>query len=265
VKHKEGVLVQGHRGARAVRPENTLAAFQYALEIGVDVLELDLGVTRDGVLVVSHDPYISDGRAPDHGMNPGGRGTMIRSLTRNEAPAIPTLEEVFELVKASTLPAAREVWLNIETKSFRDMTFDDHPVGPSEFARLWLEVVSKHRMLDRSILQSFDWRTLIAARALEPRIVISVLTEDPTENLVATADALRPEWISPRWDMPNVTKATVDRLHQSGVQVAVWTPNACHAWDSLIAMGVDSIITDDPAALLAHLGSSPANRPSHQL
>ena len=90
MKNKAGVLVQGHRGARAVRPENTLAAFQYALEIGVDVLELDLGVTRDGVLLVSHDPYISDGRAPNHGMNPGGRGTMIRSLTRNEAPAIPT-------------------------------------------------------------------------------------------------------------------------------------------------------------------------------
>src|SRR5262245_21715967 len=54
----ESVLVQGHRGARSRRPENTLSAFAYALEIGVDVLELDLAVTRDGVLVVSHDPYL---------------------------------------------------------------------------------------------------------------------------------------------------------------------------------------------------------------
>ena len=232
-----------------MRPENTLAAFQYALEIGVDVLELDLAVTHDGVLVVSHAPHVN--------------GTLIRSLTRSEAPAIPTLEDVFEMVKASRLPAARTVWFNIETKSFRDVTFDDHPVPPSEFARLWLEAVTKQGMLDRSILQSFDWRTLIAAKALEPGIVISVLTEDPTEDLVATASALRPAWISPRWDMPNVTKAAVDRLHQCGVQVAVWTPNTCEAWDSLIAIAVDSIITDDPAALLAHLGS-PANRPSHQ-
>ena len=58
----EPVLVQGHRGARAHRPENTLPAFEYALEIGVDVLELDLAVTRDGVLVVSHDPYVEHAR-----------------------------------------------------------------------------------------------------------------------------------------------------------------------------------------------------------
>ena len=258
MKHHERILIQGHRGARAVRPENTLAGFEYALEVGVDVLELDLAVTRDGVLVVSHAPYIDYERyTAIHSTNPGGRGRLIRSLTRSELrdTTIPTLEEVFQMVKASRLPAAREVRFNIETKSFRDTTLDDHPLPPSEFARLWLDVVMKHGMLERSILQSFDWRTLIAAKALDEGIVISILTEDPSEDLVATAAALRPEWISPRWDMPNVTKNAVDRLHQRGVRIVVWTPNEPMAWDLLIGMGVDSIITDDPAALIFHLSS----------
>ena len=95
---------------------------------------------------------------------------------------------------------------NVETKSFRDIALNDYPVPPSEFARMWLDCVAVHGMLERSILQSFDWRTLIAAKAIEPRVAISVLTEDPKEDLVATAVALRPEWMSPRWDMPNVTR-----------------------------------------------------------
>lgn len=246
----ESVLVQGHRGARAHRPENTLPAFEYALEIGVDVLELDLAVTRDGVLVVSHDPYVGEARS------------AIRSLTLDEVKrfdcGLPTLTEVFQMVSQSRLPAAGRVRFNIETKSFRDTALNDYPLPPSEFARMWLGCVAVHGMLERSILQSFDWRTLIAAKALERRVAISVLTEDPGEDLVATAIALRPEWISPRWDMPNVIKTAVDRLHERGVRIAPWTANAVSAWAHLISIGVDSIITDDPAALLAHLGRLPA-------
>ena len=149
--------------------------------------------------------------------------------------------------------------LNIETKSFRDTALNDYPVPPSEFARMWLDCVAAHRMLERSILQSFDWRTLIAAKAIEPRVTIAVLTEDPKEDLVATAVTLRPEWMSPRWDMANVNRTAVDRLHQRGVRVAAWTPNDASAWTHLVSIGVDSIITDDPAALLAHLGRPKAS------
>jgi len=248
----ESVLVQGHRGARARRPENTLAAFDYALEVGVDVLELDLAITSDGVLVVSHDPHV------------GEAGSAIRALTFDEVKqfncALPSLADVFQMVTESPLPAAGRVRFNIETKSFRDTALNDYPVPPSEFARMWLDSVAAHGMLERSILQSFDWRTLIAAKAIEPRVAIAVLTEDPKEDLVATAIALRPEWMSPRWDMPNVTRAAVDRLHERGVRIAPWTPNEASAWTHLVSIGVDSIITDDPAALLAHLGRPKAAR-----
>lgn len=190
----ESVLVQGHRGARAHRPENTLSAFEYALEIGVDVLELDLAVTCDGVLVVSHDPYLNHAR--DQSIVPrasGERRSAIRALTFDEVKqfdcAVPALSEVFQMVTESSLPAARHVRFNIETKSFRDIALNDYPVRPSEFARMWLDCVAAHGMLERSILQSFDWRTLIAAKAIEPRVAIAVLTEDAREDLVATATA----------------------------------------------------------------------------
>jgi glycerophosphoryl diester phosphodiesterase len=256
----EPVLVQGHRGARAHRRENTLPAFEYALEIGVDVLELDLAVTRDGVLVVSHDPYVEHARCQPIGALKESRESRsaIRTLTLDEVKqfdcGLPTLAEVFQMVTESPLPTARRVMFNVETKSFRDTVLNDYPVPPSEFARMWLDCVAAHGMLERSILQSFDWRTLIAAKALEPRVAIAVLTEDPKEDLVATAIALRPEWMSPRWDMPNVTRTAVDQLHELGVRMAAWTPNEASAWTLLVSIGVDSIITDDPAALLAHLG-----------
>src|SRR5262245_31517689 len=162
----ESVLVQGHRGARAHRPENTLPAFEYALEIGVDVLELDLAITRDGVLVVSHDPYVDPARCQP--VAPGASGdsrSAIRALTLDEVKqfdcGLPTLAEVFQMVTESPLPAAGRVRFNIETKSFRDTALNDYPVPPSEFAQRWLDCVVAHGMLERSILQSFDWRTLI--------------------------------------------------------------------------------------------------------
>lgn len=256
----EPVLVQGHRGARARRRENTLPAFEYALEIGVDVLELDLAVRRDGVLIVSHDPYVEHTRCQPIGAarSSGESRFAIRALTLDEVKQLdcelPTLADVFHLVAESPLPTARRVRFNIETKSFRDIALNDYPVSPSQFARMWLDCVTAHGMLERSILQSFDWRTLIAAKTLEPRVAIAVLTEDPKDDLVATAMTLRPEWMSPRWDMPNVTRTAVDRLHEIGVRMATWTPNEASAWTHLVSMGVDSIITDDPAALLAHLG-----------
>src|SRR5262245_6446495 len=121
----EPVLVQGHRGARAHRPENTLPAFAYALEIGVDVLELDLAVTRDGVLIVSHDPYVDDARCRPIGVPTAGGASRseIRSLTLDEVKrfdcghtTMPTLAEVFQMVTESPLPAAKHVRFNIETK-----------------------------------------------------------------------------------------------------------------------------------------------------
>src|SRR5437868_4452529 len=189
------IQVHGHRGARAVRPENTIPAFEYAIEAGVDVLEMDVAVTKDNVLVISHDPHIN--REICQGPHVG---VAIRELTlaklrdydcgtlknphfpkQQPVPGtrIPTLDEVLSLGSKSA------VQFNIETKSF-----PDHPEltpPPDIFAMLMLEVIRKHQLESRCIIQSFDFRTLRAMKTLAPHIRLAALWEGKPRPFVDIA------------------------------------------------------------------------------
>ncbi len=253
------IAVHGHRGARALRPENTLPAFEYAIAAGVDVLELDLAVTRDNVLVVSHDPR----------MNPaicqGPQGTrVIREMTLVElrrwdcgalrnpqfplqqtvaGTRVPTLDEVFALAPRGTFG------FNIETKSF-----PNEPAltpAPEEFARMLAETVRRHKLESRVIVQSFDFRTLLAMKKIAPELKLSALYGVGAFDFVAVAREAGASIVSPEYR--TVTPEKVRAAHKAGLQVVPWTANAPADWDRLIAAGVDAIITDDPAALIAHL------------
>jgi glycerophosphoryl diester phosphodiesterase len=189
--------LQGHRGARGLAPENTLAGFHKALEIGVSTLELDLGLTRDGVLVVSHDPVLN----PDVVRGPDGQwlaapGPAINTLTLPElkrydvgrldprsryaqqwsqqAPVdgegIPTLAEVVALARAS----GRNVRLNAETKLRPDRPAD--APAPETFARAVVDFWRAERLEAIATVQSFDWRTLVEIRRLAPEIRTACLT-----------------------------------------------------------------------------------------
>ncbi len=255
------ILVHGHRGARAMRPENTLPAFAYALQVGVDVLELDVAVTKDNVLVVSHDPTLSavicTGPTP---------GTSIRDLTLEElrqydcggrknpgfpkqqsvpGTRVPTLDEVL------TLGAPSKVEFNIETKIFRDKP--QYTPEPEEFARMLLAAIRKHHLEARVIVQSFDFRTLHAMKKLAPEIRLSALYMGPPKDFVKIADEAGAQIVSPHYTL--VTKDQVDASHKAGLQVVPWTANTAKDWDRLIDAGVDAIISDDPAELIAHLKS----------
>jgi len=186
--------LQGHRGARGLAPENTLAGFRIALELGVTTLETDLAVTRDDVLVLSHDPSLN----PDLVRGPDGKwidppGPAIRSLTLAELkrydvgrlnpasryaqqyPAqkpqdgerIPTLAELYAL-------AGPTVRFNIETKL--DPAKPGETAPPDHFARLTIEAIRAARAESRTTIQSFDWRTLLSARKLAPEIDTACLT-----------------------------------------------------------------------------------------
>ncbi|MDD4004460.1 MAG: glycerophosphodiester phosphodiesterase [Elusimicrobiaceae bacterium] len=262
--------VQGHRGCRAVMPENTLAAFNEALRLGVDVLETDMQVTKDNAIVLAHDSYIN----PERCLGPGGEKPEpempFRSLTLEQVKRydcgslpnplfpgqasrpgekIPALEELFELVKTSTYPAAARVRFNIETKISPGEP--ELTPSPESFAALVLALVRRYGYEDRVILQSFDKRTLLAMKKLEPRIRTAMLTDGNNLPFAAVAKAIGAEIISP--DAGWITPADIVDLHAAGVQVAPWTVNEPAGWDLLIKYGVDAIITDDPAGLVAHL------------
>ncbi len=254
------IQVHGHRGARAVRPENTLPAFEYAISIGVDVLELDMSLTKDDQLVVSHDPRMN--RKICKG--PEGE-TVIRLLTLEQVKQwdcgalqnpefpkqqtvpgtrVPTLDEVFALAPKGSFH------FNIETKM--DEKHPEQAPPPDLFAKLVVEAVRKHKLEKRVMVQSFDFRTLREIRKIAPEIRLSALYGGlPKDFVEISKEAANAEIVSPHYLL--VTEGKVKKAHEAGIQVVPWTPNSEGAWDRLISDKVDAIITDDPASLIEHL------------
>ncbi len=190
--------LQGHRGARGLAPENTLPAFAAALTIGVSTLELDTAITKDGVVVVSHDARLN----PDITRGADGRwlsGTTraVRDLTlddlrhfdvgrikpgskysyrfpdqkRMDGVYMPTLAQVFQLVRRA---GNNDVRFNIEIKT--SPLKPDDTLAPEDFAKALLELIEHQGMSSRVIIQSFDWRALKAVQALAPKIPTSYLS-----------------------------------------------------------------------------------------
>jgi glycerophosphoryl diester phosphodiesterase len=186
-----GFDLEAHRGGRGLRPENTLASFGNALQLGVTTLELDTGVTRDGIVVVSHERRISSLECHDTGANhyvgklvheltyaqirtldcgtrhPADPATDPFVATQQAVPGthMPKLAQVFALARRY---GAQDVQFNIETKI--DPTNPGDTVGPDTFARKVIEQIRKAKVTKQSLLQSFDWRTLKVARSVSPSL-----------------------------------------------------------------------------------------------
>lgn len=252
-------LVHGHRGARAVLPENTIPAFEYAIEAGVDVLELDLAVTKDNVLVVSHDPMLNTALCKDAPEKKPIReltlaelkgydcGALKNPLYPKQKPvpgtSIPTLEEVFALARRGKFD------FNIETKIFARQP--QLTPSPEVFVKLILVAVKRHGLERRVILQSFDFRTLHAMKKAAPGIRLAALFEGTPRSFVEMAKEAGAGIVSPHYSL--VTKEKVEEAHQAGLRVIPWTPNTLAEWQRMVDCGADEIITDDPAELISFL------------
>lgn len=254
------ILVHGHRGARAVLPENTIPAFEYAIAAGADMLELDLAVTKDDVLVVSHDPVVNRKICA----GPEGE-TRIRFLTLAEVKAfdcgaranpefpkqkaapgtrIPTLDEVLALAPTG------KFGFNIETKI--DAKKPELSTDPAAYAKLLVDAIRKFKLESRVQVQSFDFRTLKEVHAIAPEMKLCALYGGLPKDLVKISkEAGGVPVVAPHHML--VTKGKVKSAHKAGLKVVPWTVNTPGAWDKMIRAGVDEIITDDPAALIAHL------------
>ncbi|NNU43838.1 glycerophosphodiester phosphodiesterase [Ramlibacter montanisoli] len=285
--------LQGHRGARGLAPENTLPAFERALAIGVSTLELDIGVTADGVVVVSHDPALSPAFVRDaSGKWLPARGPLLKDLSLRELqqydvgridPAnpyartfatqqpvdgarIPTLAQVFDLVRTR---GARHVRFNIETKLSPQQPQDT--VSAEAMTDALLQVVRDAGMRERVSIQSFDWRTLQRVQQREPGIPtvylsIQTANTDNTKDGTWTAGLrLADHGSMPRmvkaaggkvW-APNqgaLTQALVREAQALGLQVIPWTVNNPADMDRIVGWGVDGLITDYPDRLREVLG-----------
>ena len=206
--------LQGHRGARGLAPENTLAAFSVALSVGVTTLETDLALTSDNVLVLSHDPRLTAALTRDaDGRWLGEDGALIFSMKRDDllrydvgrlnpvhsyaaswteqVPAdgqrIPTLKQLFDLARDARTPGDRPVSFNIETKVTPGNS--GQTPEPEHFARVVVDAIRAERMGDRVTVQSFDWRTLLEIRKLAPDLQTSCLTIDSSSMNTIAVDA----------------------------------------------------------------------------
>lgn len=283
--------LQGHRGTRGNAPENTLPAFERALEIGVTTLELDIGVTADGVLVVSHDPYLNPAITRDAAGQwlQGSKGPLIKTLTfaqlqtydvgrinpdtpyaktfnlqqPRDGTRIPALSALFDRVKALRADAVR---FNIETKI--NPAQPEDTVKPDEMTRALLKVVREAGMTGRVAIQSFDWRTLRLVQQLEPSIPTVYLTiQTPNNDNLQTGEwtaglkfadhGSAPKMVKASggaiWS-PNagaVTESLVKEAQSLGLKVMPWTINNPADMERMIGWGVDGIITDYPDRLRA--------------
>jgi len=245
--------VHGHRGAAGLAPENTLAAFRKAIALGIDALEMDLHVTRDGAVVVIHDETLD--RTTD------GRGNIadltLEEVKRRDAggkfgPAfrgerIPTLREVIELVKTSGNTRIR---LDLEIK------FGEGQEGqPEDFEERVLEVLRQTSFIERVNVISFHHPSLVKMRALEPTIRTGLLAggRQPPQDPVGLVRRYQADYYSPGFRL--VTAAAVAALHHAGIPIVPWTINEEAEMRRLMALGIgnlagDGIATDFPDRLL---------------
>lgn len=259
-------IVVGHRGARARFPENTLPAVRHALAAGAGGVEVDVRVTADDVLVVTHDATLP----PERCRLPGGppvppglavRGLAFEALRRFDCGAIadprfpgqravpgtpiPSLDEVLALLVSPEPPGAGDATLFLELKR------EESPfLSPARepYARLVVEALRRRDLEGRTIVLSFDHRLLQAVRELAPSLPTMPLV-DRDVDLVALALRERTPWVGPRHT--RLAPAAVEALHAAGVKVFAWTANSAADQDRLAAIGIDAVGTDDPAGLLA--------------
>ncbi|HRW99401.1 MAG TPA: glycerophosphodiester phosphodiesterase [Cyclobacteriaceae bacterium] len=261
--------VQGHRGARGLRPENTIPAFILAVDSGVTTVELDLAVTKDGKLVVSHEPWMS----ADICLNPAGeeitskeeKGYNIYQMTYAEVQQFdcgsrgnkrfpeqekmsttkPLLSDVIVAIEDHIKSYTRyEVDYNIEIKSDEEGDNKFHP-DPATFSDMVYELVDQYLPLERVVIQSFDFRVLKYWHEKYPDIRLAALVEN-TKSVENNLEALgfEPTIYSPYYRL--LSKSKVDALHKRKIKVIPWTVNEISEMLALKGMGVDGFITDYP-------------------
>lgn len=260
---------QGHRGCRGLMPENSLPAFEKALELGVNTLELDVVISKDKEVIVSHDPWMS----PVFCLNPAGNkleGNIeelpnIYELSYDEIVTYdcgssgnprfpeqqkikvykPKLEEVFKLAEKYCKDNRRnETYYNIEIKSNPEWDGILHP-DYWDFCDIVYNTIDAYVPWNRVNIQSFDHRILQYFHKMYPDVRLAVLEESnqDAENVIEKLGFV-PEIYSPHYKLLKPKK--VKWLKESGMKIIVWTVNTSDEIEEMIKMGVNGIITDYP-------------------
>lgn len=261
--------VQGHRGCRGLMPENSVAGFIHALDLGVNTLELDVVISGDNQVIVSHEPFFN------HLISTGPNGTEITetnekdfniyrmnleeirrfdvglkphpkfSLQSKQAAVKPTLGEMVQAVehhiRENNLPPVK---YNIEIKHISQQENEFYPPCHISVDLVYREII-KYGISDHSNVQSFDPGCLNAMHKKDPKLEIAFLVEngnDVSENLKKLD--FMPRTYSPYFSV--VTEKMVSECKKTGIRLIPWTVNEAADMEAMFRLGVDGLITDYP-------------------
>ncbi len=225
------LLKVGHRGAMGYAPENTLISFQKAIELGVDMIELDVHVCKTGELVVIHDETVHR-TTNGHGYVAEMSLQELQKLDAGKGEHIPTLREVFEFI-------ARRVKINIELKGKKTAQPTCKVIEEYVRDRQW--------QYDDFLVSSFDYDELRVFRSLGAKIPQGVLISEQHFNYVEITKELGAKAVIPEYHLVN--EAYVKDAHERGLQIVVWTANEKDDIERMKRIGVDGIISNYPDTL----------------
>ena len=259
--------LQGHRGARGLMPENTLEAFKKAMELGVNTLELDVVITKDKQIVVSHEPWMNAEICLDPNGNPiekdKEKSFNIYQMSYEEVKTFdcgskyyeafpdqelesaykPLLKDVLNMADSLSRNHGQKIKFNIEVKSLPQGDDIFHP-KPQEFVKLVMDCIQQETDLERVNLQSFDFRILQELHQSYPDVTLAVLVYQMDMETALKKLGFVPEIYSPYF--PLVSKNSVKEAHAQDMKVIPWTVNEPEQMKTLLQMGVDGLITDYP-------------------
>ncbi|MDR6883325.1 glycerophosphodiester phosphodiesterase [Bacillus sp. 3255] len=247
---KQPLLVIAHRGARGEAPENTLAAFRLGLEQGCDAIELDIHLSKDGEIIVIHDDTLNrttdmQGRVNDLTLaeiKQADAGGWFHESFAGER--VPTLEEVFDLVPAN-------IMINVEIK---------HSYGRHTEPAL-VELIRRKNRVHSVVISSFDHKSLLFMKLLEPDIRIGLLYDINPGQHSAMAGTVGAPVYSLHPKHTRISREDVRAAIAQGLQVYPYTINDDKRMAELIELGVSGIITDYPGKLRAMLQAQPQGQP----
>ncbi len=227
-KSENDILIIGHKGASSIAPENTLKAFQKAIELKADYVEFDIQLTKDGEIVIIHD-FDTFNATGVKGLIEDMTLDQIKSLDAGEGEKIPTIRELISIVR-------KKIGLQIEIKSINLLDKLIH-------------ILREENLISTSIVSSFILNELLKLKLLEPSLKV---------GLLLSADLVRPKLIKRKIEkiaknnfysihppFTTINKEIVDFAHSYGLKVIVWTVNDREIMENLIELAVDGIITDD--------------------
>jgi glycerophosphoryl diester phosphodiesterase len=263
--------LQGHRGCRGLMPENTIAAMLHSIDLGVTTLEMDVVITKDNKVILSHETFMNpDISTPPLGQqfsSPKDKSHNIYQMTYEEVstwdvgmkfhptfplqkkmPAIkPLLSDVIAAVEDyARVNHLKPLKYNIETKCAPSTDGISHPT-PAVFVALLIDVIAKGKISKRTTIQSFDKRTLQVLHQSFPTIKTSYLyggSNKKTPEQLVDDLGFRPDMLSPAY--PLIDNAYVEACRKLNIKLIAWTVNDEKDIEQMAALGVDGIISDYP-------------------